>query len=156
MQLRYEELQIDQIIQTVAQLISQRFVENRPALICDVQSPLPPVRGNRQCLITILSNLLDSSFPYSPPGSHVEIVARCVDRRIHVDIADRAGWAAHGRRCLASSGLRLAIAKELIELHGGRIWLEKRASGQHLQLHTADRGYRIVSSAKTPAHVSLL
>jgi signal transduction histidine kinase len=132
MQLRYEELQIDQVIQTVAQLLSERFTENKTALICDVQSPLPPIRGDRQCLITILSNLLDSSFPYSPPGSHVEIVARREEQHIRVDISDPGlEIPSYARQTVfsRSHGLRLAIAKELIELHGGRIWFES-AEGQ--------------------------
>jgi signal transduction histidine kinase len=132
MQLRYEEVQIDQVIQAVAQLLSERFKENKTALISDVQSPLPPIRGDRQCLITILSNLLDSSFPYSPPGSHVEIVARGDDQRIRVDISDPGlEIPSYARQTVfsRSHGLRLAIAKELIELHGGRIWFES-AEGQ--------------------------
>jgi PAS domain S-box-containing protein len=127
MQLRYEEVQIDQVIQVVAQLLSERFKENKTALISDVQSPLPPIHGDRQCLITILSNLLDSSFPYSPPGSHVEIVARHDERRIRVDISDPGLEIPNYARQTVfnrSHGLRLAIAKELIELHGGRIWFE--------------------------------
>jgi signal transduction histidine kinase len=127
MQLRYEELRLDQIIQEVAQLLSERLKENKTALISDVQSPLPPIRGDRQCLITIVSNLLDSSFPYSPPGSHVEIVARCDDRCIRVDISDPGlEIPSYTRQTVFSRShrLRLAISKELIELHGGRIWFE--------------------------------
>ena len=127
MQLRYEAIRLDQIIQEVGQLLSERLKENKTALISDVQSPLPPIRGDRQCLITIVSNLLDSSFPYAPPGPHVEIVARCDDRCIRVDISDPGlEIPSYTRQTVfnRSHRLRLAIAKELIELHSGRIWFE--------------------------------
>jgi signal transduction histidine kinase len=146
MQLRYEEVQIDLVIHSVAQLLSDRFRESKAALISDVQSPLPPIRGDRQCLVTILSNLLDSNFPYSPPGSHVEIVARYDDRCIRVDISDPGlEIPAYARQAVfsRSHGLRLAIAKELIELQGGRIWFESvegQGSRFSFTLPVADAG----------------
>ncbi len=127
MQLRYEEIRLDQIIREVVQLLSERLKENKTVLINDLQSPLPPIRGDRQCLITIVSNLLDSGFPYSPPGPHVSIGARRDDRYIRVDISDPGlEFPSYSRQTVfnRSHRLRLAIAKELIELHNGRIWFE--------------------------------
>jgi two-component system, NtrC family, sensor histidine kinase KinB len=127
MQLRYEEIRLDQIIREVGQLLSERLKENQTTLISEVQSPLPPIRGDRQCLIAIVSNLLDSDFPYSPPGPRVKIVAQCHDRCIRVDISDPALEIPSNTRQTVfnrSHRLRLAIAKELIELQNGRIWFE--------------------------------
>ena len=111
---------------------------------------IPPdasvVQGDRDRLEQVLANLLENAVKYSPDGSDVfvevkpkyeQVITSVCDRGIGIP-ADELGQIFerfHRGRQVSSTnygglGLGLYIAKEIVERHGGTIWVEsKEGSG---------------------------
>ncbi|MET0459890.1 MAG: HAMP domain-containing sensor histidine kinase [Ilumatobacteraceae bacterium] len=103
------------------------------------------VTGNPTALGRVVRNLLDNAIEHAPPGSAVRITldggtrarVRVVDDGpgFPVDFADRAFerfTRADDSRARASggAGLGLAIARGLVEAHGGNIWIDAPPGGR--------------------------
>jgi signal transduction histidine kinase len=103
----------------------------------DVGEHIPEVRGDRDRLRQVLTNLIDNAVKYSPTGEEVRVVAYTEDSRVHVEVTDRGpGVPAEQQRLIfekfgrASSpgspgkpgtGLGLFIARSIAEAHGGAL-----------------------------------
>ena len=105
---------------------------------------LPPVHVDYLLIDQVLSNLVENAARYSPAGGEIEITAERYDGEVQVAVADRgpgipAAALGHifepfyrageqGPRT-KGSGLGLAVARGLVEAHGGRIFAENRPGG---------------------------
>jgi signal transduction histidine kinase len=110
----------------------------------EVSADLRPLHADREKVTHIVGNLLGNAIDFTPPGGRVWVrafaaesdgVAECVvevgDTGIgisaeHHDLVFRefAQVDASASRQHHGTGLGLTIARKLVELHGGRIWLE--------------------------------
>ena len=87
----------------------------------------------------VLLNLLSNALKFTPEGGSIDVRATVVDPRVAVSVADTGvGIAPEDRETVfeefrqvgASSrkaegtGLGLAISRKLIELHGGKLWVD--------------------------------
>jgi signal transduction histidine kinase len=110
----------------------------------EVQTDLAPLNADREKISHVVGNLLGNAIDFTPPGGRVWVrafaiesngVEECVvevgDTGIgisseHHDLVFRefAQVDASASRQHHGTGLGLTIALKLVELHGGRIWLE--------------------------------
>ncbi|MHB8765718.1 MAG: sensor histidine kinase [Deferrisomatales bacterium] len=106
--------------------------------------PLPEVLGDREQLVDLFRAVLDNALKFrgeAPPEVHVsarregrEWVFSVADNGLGIDPAhfDRIFvifQRLHGPGAYPGTGLGLALAKKIVERHGGRIWVES-APGQ--------------------------
>jgi PAS domain S-box-containing protein len=115
----------------------------------DVESGLPPVRGDRLRLLQVLSNLLGNAVKFVPEGGTVQVRARAQGEEVLFAVSDdgpgipadhlphlfdRYWKGAAGER--RGVGLGLFIAKGIVAAHGGRIWVESEAGAGSTFLFT--------------------
>ena len=118
-------------------------------LATEVQADLAPLHADREKVSHIVGNLLGNAIDFTPAGGRVWVrafasenggVAECVvevgDTGIgisseHHDLVFRefAQVDASASRRHHGTGLGLTIARKLVELHGGRIWVESELGG---------------------------
>ncbi len=122
-------------------------------LHADIDATLDPLPLDPLKITQVIENLLDNALKYTPPGSRIDVLARARDGEIVVTVQDngpgipeadlphifeRFYRVEKGRsREKGGTGLGLSIVKHIVQLHGGRAWVEStvgQGSAFHLSL----------------------
>jgi PAS domain S-box-containing protein len=139
LRLKLERIDFSDVVKVVVDSLRAKIESKKLETIVDLPDYLPMVMGDRDRLIQILTNLVANAYQYTPPGGQIQIAVTPNDDSIQVTVADngigisdedqtkifdRFFRADHPIvRETGGTGLGLPIVKNLIELHGGDLWL---------------------------------
>ena len=168
--LKAEPLDLRPIIDRTLSMMKPLADKNGHRLLSSIDDTLPPMEGDDDRLVQVLTNLLDNAVKYTPAGGTITVGAKLVSdsgsaeqpgRMIELSVADTGiGIPEQDRprvferfyrvdkarsRELGGTGLGLAIVKHIVEGHGGQVWVE----GNHPQ------GSRVVVRLPVSARVRL-
>jgi len=145
MRIEFHTLPLVALVERVVEMLAPAAAGKGVSLICDCQPDLPAVPIDRQRILQVLTNLTTNAIKFTPAGGHIRLilseapadpeclqVSVCVTGRgIPEDqldmIFNRRYQANHNAQSADSQsglGLGLYICQELVDLHGGRIWVE--------------------------------
>ena len=129
------DVRLDEVLADLSESFGPRATQAGGRLLC---SPAPIlVRGDRDQLHRLFSNLLDNALRYGPRGGTVECTVQAQGRQAVVQVKDEGGgippeaiprlferfFRVDGSRSASTggAGLGLAIAREIVLRHGGTI-----------------------------------
>jgi PAS domain S-box-containing protein len=131
-----------ELLEETAAQLAPLAQEKGVALRVDAPDDLPLVRADRDRMLQVLGNLVGNAVKFTPPGGEVRVRAVPAEGTVRMSVSDTGPgvpaehrshvfdrfWQAREHR-RGGAGLGLAIARGIVEAHGGRIWLEEAKGG---------------------------
>ena len=121
------------LIQDALQRCADEAQEREVSLTCEIHDTLPHVSVDAEQLSRLLDNLLSNALRYSNPGGTVQLQARRNGEQVIVSVQDAGEGIPFGQqgrifepfvqvgRRKGGVGLGLALAREIVQLHGGQL-----------------------------------
>ena len=129
---------VEPIVQRVKATFERPAEERDIRLVVEVRPHTPEVHGDAERILQVLANLVSNAVKFTESSGTVSVLAEPAGEDVQFSVRDTgAGIPAddmshlfdlywHARRNARSrgSGYGLAIARGIVEAHGGRIWVE--------------------------------
>ena len=164
--LRLSEIEVPRIVRAVGRTITPQANAGRVSVEV-YPEPGPPLEADRDRIEQLVENLSSNAVKFTPPGGTVTIRARASDKGWQIDVADTGIGVPEDevehleqrffrgsnalRRGLPGSGLGLAVARAIVDLHGGTMSLSSAlGSGTTVSVLLPWDGARATETATSP------
>ncbi len=152
MRLEFGRVAIADVVGEVLLSVQSQIEEKAQSLQVEIPTEIPPVWGDYNRLVQILTNLISNANKYTPDGGKIRISAQQTANRwnpegapevVLIEVADTGyGISAEDQhrifqkffrsedpniRQSPGTGLGLSIVRHLVEMQGGNIWFESEA-----------------------------
>ncbi len=137
---RFEPVSLAEVVQHTADVFAG--VGEAHPIAVEIPPDVPLVFADPELVHQVISNLVSNALKYSPAGRVVCIGARAEPGQVLVWVRDEGigippdalskifsrFYRVHdtATRNIGGSGLGLALVKEIVEAHGGKVWAESR------------------------------
>lgn len=104
-----------------------------------IRKNLPVIQADPRRLEQVVTNLVQNAIKYGSDGGRINIRARLIEKSVMVEVQDYGHGispsdqsklfqlyfrAEQDRKSITGLGIGLALCRQLIEAHGGKIWVE--------------------------------
>ncbi|MEI6171685.1 MAG: ATP-binding protein, partial [bacterium] len=135
---------LDAVVEGIVETVGFQIEDSGLTLETAIDPAIPALLLDANRIEQVLLNLLANAIRHTPEGGRIELRAvRTSDSEVTLSVCDTGSglapedvervferfYCADPAREGAGAGLGLAIAKALVEAHGGRIWAENRPQG---------------------------
>ncbi|WP_371263237.1 KinB sensor domain-containing domain [Pseudomonas sp. NBRC 111130] len=139
---------IDDLLDRAQARFSEQAAAKQIELIKALEPPLPRIQADVAQLDRVLDNLLHNAIRHTASGGRIRLHARRHAERMIISVEDNGEGIAYGQqgrifepfvqvgRKKGGAGLGLALCKEIVQLHGGRMGVFSRP-GQGTQFYMA-------------------
>jgi signal transduction histidine kinase len=140
MTIRKDDVRLDQLFKSLEQDYKQNASKKNIDLHFDLPPKLPAVQGDRDKLAIVVQNLMGNAIKYTPEGGDVSVAVDLSATELNIEVRDSGigiseedqahvfekFYRANDPRLgdITGSGLGLALAYEIIRLHGGEMTVE--------------------------------
>jgi signal transduction histidine kinase len=138
--LKMDDVYTARLVRQVVEDMQAQADDKGLELILNMPAKIPTIRGDKERLAVVLTNLVGNAIKYTPSGGRVEITCGQEGSRLHIRVVDTGLGIAPQERdkvfekfyrssdervaALPGTGLGLALAMEIVRTHGGTITVE--------------------------------
>ena len=131
-------MQLNDVAQACVERLALRAADAQLTLLTDFDT-LPNIHGDGDRLAQVITNLIDNAIKYTPAGGKITVQTRPANNGVELSVSDtgrgipqedlarvferfyQVDKSRANPQTLSSSGLGLAICKQLVEAHGGTL-----------------------------------
>jgi len=129
---------VSEMLNNARQRFADQAEEQNIVIVVEIQEPLPHLHADHTQLDRVLDNLLDNALRHTPQNGLIRLQARRHGERVIISVEDNGEGIAYGQqgrifepfvqvgRKKGGAGLGLALCKEIVQLHGGRMGVYSR------------------------------
>lgn len=137
MEMEVASVSVELLFQKATQALRSQAEGQDVALTTEAPDDLPEVRADPTKITWVLNNLVSNALRYTEAGGHIRLSAQASGPAVELSVADDGAGIPYALQPKifdkfvqvddersSGTGLGLSICKEIVEAHGGRIWVD--------------------------------
>ena len=137
-ELKKEPVNLNELVEEVIAQLSPQAERQKLTIAREFAVDLPSVPVDKDRVRQVIANLVHNAIKFTPAGGRITITSRVLNGSVVVDISDTGigipreelsrvferFYKGDKARAGEGTGMGLAIAKHVVDAHGGNIWVE--------------------------------